>query len=70
MYLRKFLSILHEVLYCIDNIMVAAAPLILGEDLKISDQNKWGEGGGSEQKIKFGEATKFKGRGVNIPPVF
>ena len=28
-----------------------AAPLILGGDLKISDQNNWG---GPEQKIKFG----------------
>ena len=28
-----------------------AAPLILGGDLKISDQNNWG---GPEQKIKYG----------------
>ena len=29
-------------------------PPILGGDLKISDQNYWGGGGGPEQKIKFG----------------
>ena len=39
--------------------MVAATPPpsfppILGGDLKISDQNYWGGGGGPEQKIKFG----------------
>ena len=28
-------------------------PLILGGSLQISDQNNW-EGGGPEQKIKFG----------------
>ena len=31
---------------------MVAAPLILGGDLNISDQNNWG--GGTEQKIKFG----------------
>ena len=30
---------------------MVAAPLILGGDLKISDQNNWR---GTEQKIKFG----------------
>ena len=34
-------------------------PPILGGDLKSSDQNNW-EGGGAEQKIKFGGGTKFK----------
>ena len=37
---------------------MAAAPLILAGDLKISDQNNWG---GPEQKIKFGAGAKFKG---------
>ena len=32
---------------------------ILGGDLKSSDQNNW-EGGGAEEKIKFGGGTKFK----------
>ena len=37
--------------------MVAAPPLlILGGDLKISDQNNWG---GPEQKIKFEGVLKF-----------
>ena len=40
---------------------MVAAPLILGGDLKISDQNNWEEGGGPEQKIKFGGGAKFKG---------
>ena len=35
---------------------MVAAPLILGGDLKISDQNNWG---GPEQKIKFGGDLKF-----------
>ena len=30
---------------------MVAAPIVLGEALKISDQNNWG---GPEQKIKFG----------------
>ena len=39
--------------------MIAAPPPpILGEDLKISDQNNWG---GPEQNIKFREGAKFKG---------
>ena len=33
-------------------------PLILGGDLKMSDQDNWG---GPEQKIKFGGGAKFKG---------
>ena len=33
--------------------MVAATPLILVVDLKISDQNNWGGGAEPEQKIKF-----------------
>ena len=37
--------------------MVAAPPLILGGDLKISDQNNWG---GPEQKNKFEGGAKFK----------
>ena len=39
---------------------MVAAPLLLGGDLKISDQNNWG-GGGPEQKIKvFFGGAKFK----------
>ena len=37
---------------------MVAAPLILGRDLKISDQNNWR---GTEQKIKFGGRARFKG---------
>ena len=37
---------------------MVAAPLILGGDLKISDQNNWR---GTEQKIKFGGRARFKG---------
>ena len=37
---------------------MVAAPLILGGDLNISDQNNWR---GSEQKIKFGGRARFKG---------
>ena len=39
--------------------MVAAPPpkkILVGGDLKISDQNNWG---GPEQNIKFGGGTKF-----------
>ena len=39
-----------------------SSPLILGGDLKISDQNNWGGegvGGTPEQKIKFGGHLKF-----------
>ena len=32
------------------NICMVAAPLILGGDLRISDQNNWGGGGGPEKK--------------------
>ena len=39
--------------------MIAAPPPpILGEDLKISDQNNWG---GPEQKIKFGGELNLRG---------
>ena len=39
--------------------MIAAPPPpILGEDLKISDQNNWG---GPEQKIKFGGKLNLRG---------
>ena len=38
--------------------LMVAAPLILGEDLKISDQNNWGV---PEQKITFRGGAKFKG---------
>ena len=34
------------------NFAMVAAPLILGRDLKISDQNN--SGGGTEQQIKLG----------------
>ena len=37
---------------------MAAAPLILAGDLKISDQNNWG---GPEQKIKFGGELNLRG---------
>ena len=37
---------------------MVAAPLILGRDLKISDQNNWGV---PEQKIKFGGELNFRG---------
>ena len=37
---------------------MVAAPLILGGDLKISDQNNWG---GPEQKIKFGGELNLRG---------
>ena len=38
--------------------MVAALlPPNFREDLKISDQNNWGRGGGPQQKIKFGEGA-------------
>ena len=37
---------------------MVAAPLILGMDLNISDQNNWG---GPEQKINFLGGVKFKG---------
>ena len=37
---------------------MVAAPLILGGDLNISDQNNWR---GPEQKIKFGGRARFKG---------
>ena len=40
---------------------MVAAPSILGGDLKISDQNNWGGGGGHEQKIKFGGELNFRG---------
>ena len=40
---------------------MVAAPLILGGDLKISDQNNWEEGGGPEQKIKFGGELNLRG---------
>ena len=36
---------------------MVAAPLILGGDLKILDQNNCGGGGGGEQKNKFGEGS-------------
>ena len=47
-------------LYKIKNLDMVVAPLILGRDLKISDQNNWG---GPEQKIKFlgGGALKLRG---------
>ena len=46
-------------LYKIKNLDMVVAPLILGRDLKISDQNNWG---GPEQKIKFwGGGAKIKG---------
>ena len=44
----------------------SSPPLILGGDLKTSDQNNWG---GPEQKIKFGGGgggAKFKGGGPKI----
>ena len=34
-------------------------PLILGGDLKMSDQDNWG--GGPEQKIKFGGELNLRG---------
>ena len=37
---------------------MVAAPLILGGDLKISDQNNWGR---PEQKIKFGGDLNLRG---------
>ena len=37
---------------------MVAAPIILGEALKISDQNNWG---GPEQKIKFEEELNLRG---------
>ena len=37
---------------------MVAATLILGGDLKISDQNNWG---GPEQKIKFGGELNLRG---------
>ena len=39
-------------------LLMVAAPLILGRDLKISDQNNWGV---PEQKIKFGGELNFRG---------
>ena len=37
-------------------------PPILGwGDLKISDQNNWGRGGGPEQNIKFGGELNLRG---------
>ena len=39
--------------------MVAAPPLILGGDLKMSDQDNWR--GGPEQKIKFGGELNLRG---------
>ena len=41
---------------------MVAAPLILGGDLRISDQNNRG---GSEQKNKFGGDLKFLGGAMN-----
>ena len=41
--------------------MVAAPPLILGGDLKMSDQDNWGGEGGPEQKIKFGGELNLRG---------
>ena len=41
---------------------MVTAPKILGGDLKISEQNNWGE---PEQKNTFGGWAKFKG-GPNI----
>ena len=38
-------------------IIMVAAPLIFRGDLKISDQNNWGE---PEQKIKFGEELNLR----------
>ena len=38
---------------------MAAAPLILGGDLKISDQNNWGDL--SKKLNRGGEANKFNG---------
>ena len=38
--------------------MVAAPPILGGEDLNISDQNNWG---GPEQKIKFGGELNLRG---------
>ena len=38
-------------------------PLILGRDLKISDQNNWGE---PEQNIKFGGDLNFSGGPMNM----
>ena len=42
---------------------MVAAPIILGEALKISDQNNWG---GPEQKIKFVGELNFSGGPMNI----
>ena len=42
--------------------LMVAAPLILGEDLKISDQNNWGV---PEQKITFRGGPKILGGPMN-----
>ena len=55
-----------NLLFGVDIDMVAAPPppLILGGDLKISDQNNWGEGNLSK-KLNLGGA-KFKGEPMNL----
>ena len=46
--------------------VLAAPPLILAGDLKISDQNNWGEvGQGPEPKIKFKGGPKILGGPMN-----
>ena len=42
--------------------MVAASPLILGKNLKISNQNNWGEGWRTWAKNYIWGRAKFKGR--------
>ena len=41
--------------------MVAAPHLILGGDLKISDQNNWGEGGHLSKKLNLGRYLNLRG---------
>ena len=43
---------------------MVADPLILGGDLKISDQNNWGR---PEQKIKFGGGMNIVGKADHTP---
>ena len=43
------------------NFAMVSAPLILGRDLKISDQNN--SGGGTDQKIKWGGVVVLNLRG-------
>ena len=44
---------------CLSVLHGSSPPLILGGDLKMSDQDNWG--GGPEQKIKFGGELNLRG---------